>query len=331
MTLDNTSMNLLGGKLITTGSYETTDLKRPSFDFNLDIQKFDINKTVTTFNTVEKMVPLFKKSEGGYSTKFDIKGVFDEKMEVIGESLYGKGILMTHEVGLKGFSPLELAADKLKREDLRNPRLDNMKITFAIEAGKMYMDPFDVKTGNIVTTLSGWTAFDQTIEYDMNMAIPSKEFGGAANKAAGELLNMLQEKTGQKVDLPEIVNITGKITGTADDPKIALDLPKFGGGADKDLKKQLEEELAKKKKELEDKARAEADRLKKEAEAKARAEADKLKKDAEAKARAEADRLKKQAEDEAKRKLEEEKKKAADAAKKKAEEEAKKKLKGLIK
>ena len=286
MTLDKVSMNLLGGKLGTSGSYETTNPKQPSFDFALNVERFDVNKTVTTFNTVEKLVPLFKKSEGSYSTNFTIKGVFDDKMEVVGESLYGKGVIKTHEMGLKGFSPLELAADKLKREDIRNPRLDNMNITFTIEAGKMIMDPFIVKTGNIVTTLSGWTAFDQTIEYNMNMAIPSKEFGGAANKAAAELLSVLQEKTGQKVELPEIVNITGKITGTAEDPKISLDLPKFGGGGGKDLKKQLEEELMKKKKELEDKARAEAERLKKEAEAKAKAEAERLNKEAEAKAKA---------------------------------------------
>ena len=291
MTLDQTSMNLLDGKLLASGFYETTSPNRPSFDFVLNVQKFDVNKTVTTFNTVEKMVPLFKKSEETYSTDFEIQGVFDDKMEVIGESLHGKGVLITHQLGLKNFAPLEMAADQLKKEELRNPRLDNMRLTFTIEGGKMFMDPFDVKTGNITTTLSGWTAFDQTIEYDMNMAIPREEFGGAANKAASQLLDVLKQNTGQSVELPEIVNITGKITGTAEDPKIKLDLPKFGGGSAKeDMKKKLQDELDKKKKEMEAKARAEAERLKKEAEAKARAEADRLKKEAEAKAKAEAER-----------------------------------------
>ena len=239
---------------------------------------------------------------------------------------------LTHEVGLNGFAPLEMAADKLKKEELRNPRLDNMRITFTIEGGKMIMDPFDVKAGNIVTTLSGWTAFDQTIEYKMNMAIPSDEFGGAANQAANQLLGMLAEKTGQEVDLPEIVNITGKITGTADDPKIALDLPSLGGGGEKKaLKKQLEEELAKKKKELEEQAKKEAERLKNEAKAKAKAESEKLKKEAQAKAKAESERLKKQAQEEAKKKMEAEKKKKEEEAKKKLEEEAKNKFKGLLK
>ncbi len=331
MSLDNTSMNLLDGKVSAHGFYETTNPRRPAFDFDMSVEKFDVQKTVTTFNTVEKLVPLFKSSEGQYSTNFDIKGVFDDKMEVIGESLHGKGILMTHQLGLKNFAPLELAADKLKKDEFRNPRLDNMNITFTIEGGKMFMDPFDVTAGNIVTTLSGWTAFDQTIEYSMNMAIPREDFGGAANKAAANLLSQLQQQTGQTVALPEIVNITGKITGTTDDPKIALDLPKFGGGSQKDLKKQLEEELAKKRKEMEEKARAEAEKLKKEAEEKARKEAEKLKKEAEEKAKKEAERLKKKAEEEAKRKLEEEKKKKEEEAKKKMEEEAKKKLKGLLK
>ncbi|MEQ8522534.1 MAG: AsmA-like C-terminal region-containing protein [Vicingaceae bacterium] len=328
MTLANTSMKLLDGTILTSGSYETTNPKNPSFDFNLDMRQFDIKKTVTTFNTVEKMVPLLKKSEGSYSAKFNVKGVFDDKMEVVGESLYGGGVLKTHQMGLKGFAPLEMLADKLKKENLRNPRLDNMNIAFTLEAGKMYMDPFDVKTGNILTTISGWSAFDQSIDYTMNSAIPSDEFGGAANKAAAGVLSMLQQKTGQQVNLPEIVNVRSRVTGTMDDPKIALELPGFGAGdAKEDLKKQLEEELAKKKKELEDKAKAEADRLKKEAEDRARAEADKAKDEAKKKIEEE----KRKAEAEAKRKLEEEKRKAEEEAKRKAEEEAKKKLKGLFK
>jgi len=194
------------------------------------------------------------------------------------------------------------------------------------------MDPFDIKAGNIITTLSGWTAFDQTIDYDANIAIPREDFGGAANQAAASLLGMLQEKTGQSIDLPEIVNLTAKITGNVDDPKIGLDLPNMGGGSGKeDMKKKLEEELAKKKKELEEQARAEADKLKKEAEERAKAEVDKAKKQAEAEARKRVAEEKKKAEAAAKRKLEEEKRKQEAAAKKKAEEEAKKQLKGLFK
>lgn len=235
---------------------------------------------------------------------------------------------MTHQVGLKGFAPLEMLADKLKKESLRNPKLDNMNISFTLEAGKMYMDPFDVKTGNIVTTVSGWSAFDQTIDYNMVSAVPRDEFGGAANQAAASVLSMLQQKTGQNVNLPEIVNIKSRVTGTMEDPKIALDLPGFGAGdAKDDLKKQLEDELLKKKKEMEDKAKAEADRLKKEAEEKARAEAEKAKQEAQQKLDAE----KRKAEEEAKKKLEEEKRKAEEEAKRKAEEEAKKKIKGLFK
>jgi hypothetical protein len=167
----------------------------------------------------------------------------------------------------------------------------------------------------------------------MNMAIPSEDFGGAANQAASKVLSMLQEKTGQDVDLPDIVNITGKITGTTDDPKIALDLPNLSGkGGGKDaLKKQLEEELAKKKKEMEAKLKAEKERLKNEAKAKAKAETERLKKEGKAKAKAEAERLKKQKEDELRKKAEAEKKKQQEAAKKKLEEEGKNKLKGLFK
>lgn len=328
MALENTSMRMLDGNILTSGSYETTNPKQPTFDFNLNLQDFDAQKTVTTFNTIEKIMPLLAKSEGNYSADFSVRGYFDDKMEVVGESLNGKGIFMAHQLGINNFSPLELLADKLKKEELRNPRLDNMRLLFTIVDGKMFLDPFDIKTGNIVTTISGWSAFDQTIEYKMNIAVPRDEFGGAANQAAASVLNMLQQKTGQKIELPETINLAARITGTMDDPKIALDMPGGGSGGGKgDLKKKLEDELVARKKQLEE----EAAKLKKEAEERARKEAEKLKKEAEDRARQEVEKKKREAEEAAKKKLEEEKRKAEEEAKKKMEEEAKKKLKGLFK
>ncbi len=333
VSMNNAGLRMLGGKIISNGYYETTNPENPTFSFDLDVQKLDVKQTTTTFNTVEKLAPLFKSAEGAYSTKMNIVGTLDKHYEPLEKTLNGGGNLTTHGVIVKDFAPLVKLSEKLKRDDIKEPKLDDVKITFEIIEGKVHVQPFDVKTGNITSTIYGWNALDQTLEYHMNIAVPSSEFGGAANQAAQTVLDMFKDKTGASVDLPEIVNIKAKITGTVDEPKISLDFPSGGdgGNAKDEMKKKLEEELAKKKKELEAKAKAEAEKLKKEAEAKARAEADKLKKEAEARAKAEAEKAKKEAEAKAKAEAERLKKKAEEEAKKKAEEEAKKNLKNLFK
>jgi hypothetical protein len=329
MALENTGMALLGGQMNATGYYETTNKLAPTFDFKAGIKQFDVQQTVTTFNTVQEMAPLFKDATGKYSTTLSIKGTLNEKMEPDYNTLFGNGNLQTHDVVVKGFKALNKIADKLKKDELKQIEMKNVNIAYEIKEGKVFLDPFDVKVGNIKSTISGWNSFDQTLEYNMDIAIPRAEFGGAANKAAEELLGSLGGKlgVGGQLKLPEIIKMRAKITGTNDDPKVNITPAGTEGGDDSgSAKDKLKDELDKKRKEAEDKARAEAERLKKEAEAKkkqlendAKQKADEAKR----KAQAEADRKKKEAEQKAKEE--------ADRAKKKAEEDAKKKLKGMFK
>ena len=326
MSLENTSLNMLDGKLTATGFYETSNATAPTFDFDMNIQQFDVQRTVTTFNTVEDMAPLFKGATGKFSTSLKIKGTLNEKMEPNYDLLYGNGNLQTHDVVVKSFKALEKVADQLKKEELKQIDMKNVNITYEIKEGKVFLKPFDVKVGNINTSISGWNSFDQTLEYNMDIDIPRAEFGGAANKAAEDLLNSIGGQFGVGGDiLPEIIKMKAVITGTNDDPKVAMRMAGTeGGGSGSSPKDKVKDELDKKKKEAEARAKAEADRLKKQADAKRKqAEADAKRKAEEAKRKAkeEADRKKKEAE----RKAKEE----ADRAKKKAEEEAKKKLKGF--
>lgn len=329
MALENTAMNMLGGSMTATGYYETTNLTAPSFDFKAAIQQFDVQQTVTTFNTVEEMAPMFKDATGKYSTSLSIKGTLNSKMEPDYNTLYGNGKLQTHDVVVKGFKALTKIADKLKKEELKQIEMKNVNISYEIKEGKVFLDPFDVKVGNIKSTISGWNSFDQTLEYNMDIAIPRSEFGGAANQAAEELLGSLSSKfgVGGQLKLPEIIKMRAQITGTNDDPKVNIAPAGTEGGDDGgSAKDKMKDELDKKRKEAEEKAKAEAERLKREAEAR--------KKEMEDEAKRKADEAKRKAQEEADRKKREAEQKAkeeAERAKKKAEEDAKKKLKGMFK
>jgi hypothetical protein len=318
--LNNLSMNLLDGKMIMSGFYETKNKNAPSINFNLNIQDFDIQKTGTYLNSVEKMAPIVKSSFGKFDTKFTMIGTLDKAMMPVYESLTGGGNLKTKNVEVKDFPPMVKIAETLKQDQYKKLYVGNSDISFKFLNGRVYVEPFELKVKNTKAKISGSNGFDQTIDYVWALSIPRSEFGGAANQAAEGLMAALGGKTGLNINLPEIINVDAKVTGTVKAPKVSL--TKVGssegtsGASATDLAKQkLQEELDKKKAELEAKAKEEAEKLKQQAET----EALKQKAELEAKAKAEAERLKKEAEEKAKSELEKKKK------------EAEEKLKGLFK
>ncbi|HET6244366.1 MAG: AsmA family protein [Bacteroidetes bacterium] len=327
--MNNLRMNMLGGAMVVNGSYETKDLTKPGIAFSLDIQNFDIQKTVLTFNTVEKLAPVAKNSHGKFSTSMTVKGILDDKMEPVLNTLNGGGKLSTGNVVVTNFEPISKMADALKMEQYKKLALNDVNLSFEFKEGKVVVEPFDIKIGNTNARVGGSTGFDQTINYTWNLDVPRSEFGGAANTALAGLVSQAKAK-GANVDLGDRIKVDVLVGGTVTAPTIKVGLKDMADNLASGLKDKAKEELDKKKAELEAKAREEADKLKKNAQDKvnaetdkakaaAQAEADKAKTEAEAKVKAEADKIKAEAD----RKKQE--------AEDKAKEEAKKKLKGLIK
>ncbi|MBA3898824.1 MAG: AsmA family protein [Bacteroidetes bacterium] len=326
----NLRMNMLDGSMVMNGSYSTKNPKQPLVDFAMDVNNFDIQKTVKTFNTVEKMAPVAEKCHGKFSTTMTFNGMLDDKMDPVMNSLNGKGILSTANVIVNNFEPINKMADALKMDNLKKMALNNIKLAFEFKDGKVIVEPFDMKINNITANVGGSTTFDQKIDYTWKLDIPRAEFGGAANQVLTGLVSQANAK-GANMSLGDRVNIDIFVGGTVSNPTIKTGLKDAVGNLKDDLKDRAKEELDKKKAEIEAKAREEADKLKKEAEDRARAEAeklkatgDKVKAEAEAKLKAEQDKLK----------AEQDRIKAeAEKAKKEAEEKAKKdamnKLKGL--
>ena len=327
MKFSNINMEMLEGRMNMSGYYNTVHPKDPVFDFNMSINNFDIQKTATTFNSVEKMAPIIKSAYGKYSVGFKVHGHLDQKMEPVYESLTGNGAFNTNEVMIKGFAVTDKIADLLKMPHLKELVMKDVRFDFIFQDGRVDVAPFDFNVRDSKVTVSGSNYFDQRIDYVWNFEVPSKEFGGAVNQIFS---GVASQASALGFDLPsaDVIKVDMFIKGTATEPQIKMGVPSLGGekGSMKDeLKDKAKEELERRKKELEDKAREETERLRREAEEKAQAEIDKAK----AKAEAEAERLKKQAEAEA----EKLRKEAEEKAKKEAErlkEEGKDRVRGLL-
>ena len=272
VSLENLKMMMLSGQMILTGYYETVIPKQPKVAFDINIDQFDIPAAYNTFTTIQKLAPIASKTKGKFSTKMNFISILDEHMMPIYKTMTGKGTLSTSKITVENVAAQQKIADALKMDKLRKMMIDNVKLNFTINEGKLFVEPFDFNVDNIKTTVTGSTSIDQKIDYDMNFAIPRKDFGGQANNVLNNLVSQANSK-GANFTAGDVVNTKVKLTGTVTNPLVKLDL----ASSTKNVKEEMKQQV---KKELETKAQSEADRLKKEAEAKAKAEADKAKNDA---------------------------------------------------
>ena len=114
---------------------------------------------------------------------------------------------------------------------------------FVVTNGNIVVKPFTTKIADHDATIYGTQSVDGKLDFTMNMKLPKEELGHDVTKFLDKIPG---NKSIKKLD------ISVKITGTTNDPKVNLDLSKAIKQA-KDAA--LKEPKKKGKKELEKKAR----------------------------------------------------------------------------
>ena len=174
-------------------------------------------------------------------------------------------------------------AGLLKNDNLKDPKIEDVNISYEFRDGRVYVKPFDIKMAGFKMNIEGSNGFDNTLDYIVKTKIPMSALGDA-NKLAQGLLGEINKAAGTNVKTNETFDVTLRIGGTSDNPKIKSSLGALGGGKgndDKLTKEKAKEELNKMKEEAAKQAREEVDKLKKQAEDSIRIEAAKIQKLAE--------------------------------------------------
>jgi hypothetical protein len=227
--MTNLSMVIIGGNLTINGFYETTNIKKPTVGLNLKMENFDIQKTFTTFNTIQKIAPVGQHAKGTFTATLEnFKTSLNEKMEPDLATVNAKGIFRTNKVSVGGVPALVKLGEKLKIEQLKNMEVQNLNVNYQIHDGRIHLDPFETKIAGIPTKISGSTGLDQTLDYRYQMEIPRSMLGGAATSAITGILSQANKKAGTNMALGEKINLAAKIGGTVTKPEIQTDLKEEG-------------------------------------------------------------------------------------------------------
>jgi hypothetical protein len=301
-------MDLFDGTIVMNGTYKANSADDADVSFDYDIKNLDIPTAYQFFNTIEKYAPIAKYCEGKFSTTLSLNSKINGNYEPLYETITGKGVVKTSKVTLKEVPVFSKIADLVKIPGLKEQTLTNLDISFEFKDGKVWMKETPLKMGTINGKISGTTSFKQELDYALDLLIPQKAFGNNATNIISGLLGNVSSQTGLTVNIPDIIPVKIKITGTSTSPIITSDLKDQGKEAAANVIDQGIE-LAK------DKLNEEAKKIL----ADAQAQADKIL----AEAKIQADKVRAEAEIQAK-KIEDEGKKAADKIRSESKKQAEK-------
>jgi len=223
--LENLTMNAMGGTIGLKGKYDTKEHHKPHVDFAYDLKGIDIKDLAENFLTIEKLAPIAKYASGKISTTFEMKSDLTASMEPIYSSLNGAGDFFSSMLKISGYKPLEKIADVLNMSKLSSQTLTDFKTKFKFQNGKVSLTPFDVKLGKIVTNISGSSSFERDLDYALTMNIPKEEIPASMLKVVEDQLKKINNIV-PKLNLsaiPAFIKVNLKVTGKGTDPKVTTD------------------------------------------------------------------------------------------------------------
>jgi hypothetical protein len=190
------------------------------------------------FNTVQKMMPAAKYISGKVSSTLDMNGKLGADMMPSLNTLNGTGDLHLNGCTLSNFPVTDQLADKLHLTQFKTIKIQDQKISFTFQNGRVTIQPYKMKVGDIDAEIAGSHGFDQTMDYGVNLAVPRAMMGTEANNMVNGLLSQASSK-GVPVKLGDKVNLAVKITGTTTSPKISTDLKNVAGDAVSTVKAEI--------------------------------------------------------------------------------------------
>ncbi len=274
MSIREAGMNILNGTISMNADYDTRDTLKPLMKADFDMQNIGVRDAFNTFNTVKKLVPAAKGIDGKINGKLTYESLLGSDMMPVISTINGSGKIQSNEITLVESGTFDKLKETLKLGDKYSNTFKDINISFKISDGRIYVSPFNIKTGNLKMNISGDQGIDQTLNYIVKTEIPRSDLGSSVNSFIDNLSSKASS-FGIAFKPSDIIKVNVKVTGTFSKPLIA---PFFGsdsgessgGGVKETAKEAVKQTIDNTVDAAREKARAEAEiqgaRLVKEAE-----------------------------------------------------------------
>lgn len=213
--LDGLKFNMLGGRFVVNGTYNTKDLAHPAYNLGLKIENLSIQQAANSFSVVKTFAPIAGLVNGNFSTDFKIDGELLQNMMPNMATVDGSGLLKIAQASLKDSKLISGITSLTKLDDTSSATLKDVLMSASIKDGRLSVKPFDVNIGSYKTTVAGSTLLDGTIDYTLKMDVPAGKLGTQFNA-------LVSKYSGQKSDPNSTIPITIALGGKYDNPRPTL-------------------------------------------------------------------------------------------------------------
>ncbi|HEX8039568.1 MAG TPA: AsmA-like C-terminal region-containing protein [Chryseosolibacter sp.] len=215
--LDGLRFDMLGGSFVVNGTYNTKVPGNPAYNLALKIDNMSIQQAANSFSVVKTFAPIAGLVTGKFSTDFKVDGKLLNNMMPNMATVDGAGLIKIAQASLKESKLVSGITAVTKLQDTENVTLKDVLMSASINDGKLSVKPFDVNFGSYKTTVSGSTALDGTIDYNLKMNVPAGKLGSEFNA-------LLSKYGGQKTDPNAPIPVTIALGGKYDDPRPTLQM-----------------------------------------------------------------------------------------------------------
>jgi uncharacterized protein involved in outer membrane biogenesis len=220
LSIKDVGMNILDGTIAMNADYDTRDTLKPVMKADFDMQNIGVKDAFNTFNTVKKLAPAAKGIDGKINAKLSYTSLLGHDMMPVTNSINGSGNVKSNEITLVESKTFDQMKELLKLGDKYGKTFRDINISFKIANGRVYVSPFDVKTGNLKMNISGDQGLDQTLNYIVKTEIPRSDLGSSVNSLINNV-SSLASSLGIKYKPSEILKVNVKVTGTFSKPVVA--------------------------------------------------------------------------------------------------------------
>jgi hypothetical protein len=227
LSLRETGMNILGGKISLNADYDTRDSLKPIMKADFNIQSIGVKDAFTAFNTIQKLAPAAQGIDGKVNVRLSYESLLGSDMMPLISTIKGGGRLQSDEITLIKSVAYDKVKEVLKLGEKYSNTFKDLNISFKINEGRVYVSPFDTKVGNIKMNVSGDQGLDQTMNYLLKTEIPRSELGSSVNSVIDNL-SALASSIGIAYKPSDVLKVNVSITGVFGKPIIT---PVFGSGS----------------------------------------------------------------------------------------------------
>ncbi|MEM8523079.1 MAG: AsmA-like C-terminal region-containing protein [Bacteroidota bacterium] len=279
LVFEDTKGKTLGGDVVVTGGYDTSNPEEPKFDMKLDLQDIGIQRAFNTFNTFETFAPVGAFIDGKMNTTLLMSSVLGQDMMPDLKTLNLEGFIQTLNAKIKNFKPLQSIGNSLQIKEINFNEFDikDTKNWFTIENGTVKLEEAKLNFKDVDMTISGTSSLDSDMDFNIIALVPKQYIGSAANKGLS-LLEGKAQQVGLNLSTGSHIKMRINLTGSMTDPKVGITpLGTEGSSLAVSAEEKVQEEIKDIKEDAKEEVAERVDDIKKEAEKKAEAAVDSAK------------------------------------------------------